>query len=141
MVIVNDRVDIAAATNAAGAQLSARSLSISAARAILGPNAAIGYSAHALAEAERAEAEGANFLLLGTIYHTESHPEIVPAGIDLVASTARRCGIPILAIGGVTPERVPELRAAGAAGVAVIRAVWDARDPVHAAHELAKLLT
>jgi thiamine-phosphate diphosphorylase len=139
-VFINDRIDIAAAVGAAGVQLGARSLPIQQAHAILGPAAAIGYSAHSAEEAAKAEADGANFLLLGTIYRSQSHPDVTPAGPDLIAQTVRRCALPVFAIGGVTREHVPEVHAAGAHGVAVIRAIWDARDPVQAAQEFAKLL-
>ena len=140
LLLINDRIDIAAAAGAAGVQLGARSLAISQAREILGPDAVIGYSAHAPEEAARAQQDGANFVLVGTIYRSASHPESTPAGVDLIRQAARACRIPIVAIGGVTAARIPELRAAGAAGVAVISAVWDAPDPVQAARELVRLL-
>jgi thiazole tautomerase (transcriptional regulator TenI) len=100
----------------------------------------IGYSAHTPEEAVQAQAEGANFVLVGTIYRSDSHPERTPAGLDLIQQAAQVCEIPIVAIGGVTADRISELRAAGADGVAVISAVWDARDPVQAARELVRLL-
>lgn len=140
LLLVNDRIDIAAAAGAGGVQLGARSLTISQAREILGPAAVIGYSAHAPEEAARAQAEGANFVLVGTIYRSGSHPEQAAAGVDLIRQAAQVCAIPIVAIGGVTAARIPELRAAGAYGVAVISAVWDAPDPVQAARELVRLL-
>lgn len=140
LLLINDRIDIAAAARAGGVQLGARSLSIGHAREILGPSAAIGYSAHTPEEAARAQEEGANFVLVGTIYRSDSHPDREPAGVDLIRLAAQVCTIPIVAIGGVTAARIPELRAAGADGVAVIGAVWDASDPVQAAHELVRLL-
>jgi thiamine-phosphate diphosphorylase len=140
LLLVNDRIDVAAAAGADGVQLGARSLTISQARAILGPTAVIGYSAHTPEEAVQAQAEGANFVLVGTIYRSDSHPERTPAGLDLIQQAAQVCEIPIVAIGGVTADRISELRAAGADGVAVISAVWDARDPVQAARELVRLL-
>lgn len=138
-LIVNDRVDIALTAHAGGVQLAARSLPVAAARALIGGRL-LGYSAHSAGESAAAARDGADFLLVGSIYDTATHPEATPAGIALVADSVAACSIPVLAIGGVTPGKVAELRAAGAHGVAVIRAVWSAPDPVQAARELAKLL-
>jgi thiamine-phosphate diphosphorylase len=140
LLMINDRIDIAAAVGVAGVQLGARSLTISQAREILGPAAVIGYSAHRPEEAARAQQDGANFVLVGMIYKSNSHPERTPAGVDLIRQAAQICTIPIVAIGGVTAARIAELHEAGAAGVAVIGAVWDAPDPVQAARELVRLL-
>lgn len=138
-VLVNDRIDVALTAHAQGVQLGIRSLPIPVARRLLG-GGLIGYSAHSQAESVAAERDGADFLLVGSIYRTASHPDAAPAGLALVEQSAAACRQPVLAIGGVTAERVPELRRAGAHGVAVIRAVWAAPDPVQAAQELAKLL-
>jgi thiamine-phosphate diphosphorylase len=140
-VFINDRVDIAAAVGASGAQLGARSLPVAQAREILGRGPAIGYSAHSAAEAAAAATDGANFILLGTIYRSASHPDQAPAGPELIAETAQRCALPLIAIGGITADKVREVQAAGASGVAVIGAIWNARDPVQAAREFAKLMT
>jgi thiamine-phosphate diphosphorylase len=86
---------------------------------------------HTVEEAGAAVEEGADFLVVGSIYRTTSHPDREPAGPELVARTAQ-LGLPIIAIGGVTPERVVELKDAGAYGVAAIRSLWDAADPARA---------
>jgi len=138
-VFINDRVDIAAAVGAEGVQLGARSLPIPEARKVLGAGPAVGYSAHSADEAAAAQADGANFVLLGTIYRSATHPEREPAGPALIADAAQRCTIPIIAIGGVTLEKVREVQAAGASGVALIRAVWEAPAPVQALRDFAKL--
>ena len=139
LLLVNDRVDVALTARAHGVQLGRRSLPLPVARQLLGSRT-IGYSAHDEQESVAAERDGADFLLVGSIYGTASHPGAVPGGIALLERCAAACSKPVLAIGGVTAERVAELRAAGAHGVAVIRAVWDAPEPVQAAEELAKLL-
>ena len=138
-IIINDRVDIALAANAHGVQLGARSIEVRDARRLLGKKW-IGYSAHDAAEAANAVAEGADWIFAGSIYPTATHPDAAPAGPALITGCARSCVAPILAIGGITAERVAEVRAAGAYGVAVIRAVWSARDPVQAAEQFARLL-
>ena len=75
--------------------------------------------------------EGADFLVVGSIYETASHPGRAAVGTGLLREAAR-LGRPVIAIGGITPERVPELKAAGAYGVAAIRALWQADDPAAA---------
>jgi thiamine-phosphate pyrophosphorylase len=69
--------------------------------------------------------------VVGTIYHTPSHPDRAPAGPNLVSDVAR-LGLPVIAIGGITPELAGELNAAGAYGVAAIRSLWYAADPAAA---------
>jgi thiamine-phosphate diphosphorylase len=139
LLIVNDRVDVARAAGVAAVQLGARSLPIADARALLGAGAPIGYSAHSAEEAGKAVAEGADWLLVGSIYDTASHPGQKPAGLALIRESATSDN-PVLAIGGITAERVGEVRGAGAYGVALIRAIWHAPDPVQAAEQFAKLL-
>jgi thiamine-phosphate diphosphorylase len=128
-LLVNDRVDVALAVGAHGVQLGKRSLPLGVVRA-LADWRWVGYSAHAPDEAERAAAEGTDFVLLGTIYRTATHPRAEPGGIERVRATVAQVSIPVLAIGGVTPERIPELMHAGAFGVAVVGGIWSAADPV-----------
>ena len=78
-----------------------------------------------------AVAEGADFLVVGNIYETVSHPGRFPAGLGLVREAAV-LGRPVIAIGGMTPERAAEVKAAGAYGVAAIRGLWMAADPAAA---------
>ena len=133
LLFVNDRLDIALATSAVGVQLAHRSLSVADARR-LGPHWWIGRSVHNLPEAQAALAQTADYLLVGPVFPTATHPDREPVGVELVARIAALGGgRPVIAIGGVTPDRVPELRAAGAYGVAAIRALWDAADPAAAA--------
>jgi thiamine-phosphate diphosphorylase len=140
LLAVNDRVDVALTASARGVQLGTGSLPVATVRAMGGPRLAIGYSAHSADEAAAAERDGADFVFAGSIYHTASHPLITPAGLTLLDACVARCSVPVLAIGGVTAERVPDVLRTGAYGAAVIRAVWHAHDPVQAADELAKLL-
>ena len=130
-LLVNDRVDVALAAGAAGVQLGRRSMRPLEARRLLGSGSTISCSVGTADEARAALGEGADFLLAGHVYATASHPGsegIALAGLRAIAAL----GAPTVAIGGVTPERVAEVRAAGANGVAAIRAVWDAGDPAAA---------
>jgi thiazole tautomerase (transcriptional regulator TenI) len=139
MVLVNDRVDVAITAPAHGVQLGVRSLPVGVVREI-SPGLLIGYSAHGAAECAGAERDGADFVFAGSIYPTESHPGARAGGLALLQNCVAACRMPVLAIGGVIPGRVAEVREAGAHGVAVIRAVWNAADPVQAAEQFAKLL-
>jgi thiamine-phosphate diphosphorylase len=129
-VFVSGRPDVAAAIGAHGVQLAINDLSPLDARRVL-PHGWIGRSVHSRQEAAAAVAEGADFLVVGNIYQTASHPGRPAAGLDLVRETAE-LGRPVIAIGGITPERAVEVRAAGAYGVAAIRALWEASDPAAA---------
>lgn len=136
-LIVNDRVDVAVAAGADGAHVGGRGLAPADARRLLGPDDRLGVSVHAVDEARAAQADGADFVLAGTIWPTPSHPDRRGAGVGLIREITA-LGIPTIAIGGVTPERVAEARDAGAAGIATIRGVWDAPDPAAAVSEYLK---
>ena len=129
-VFVSGRPDIAAASGAHGVQLGVGDLSPADARRVL-PHGWIGRSVHNLDEARAAVQEGADFLVLGSIYPTPTHPERSPVGTRVLGEVAM-LGRPVIGIGGITPECVPELKAAGAYGVAAIRALWQADDPAAA---------
>jgi thiamine-phosphate diphosphorylase len=130
VVVVNDRVDVALLAGAAAVQLGARSLPVGRARPLLPAGTGIGVSTHAPGQVAAAEEDEADWAFVGTIYPTPSHPGRPGAGPDLVRRAARaRRRLPLVAIGGVTPERVGELVAAGAAGVAVLGGVWRDPDP------------
>ena len=134
LLFVNDRLDVALAVHAAGVQLGRGSLPPIEARRL---NAGwwIGRSVHSIEEARSAPAEGADYLLAGPVYATATHPEAAPLGLERLGLIAE-VGLPVIAIGGVTPARVRELRAAGAYGVAAIRALWDATDPARTVQEM-----
>lgn len=138
-LIINDRLDIALAAGIRGFHVGARGLPVKTARE-LAPNCLLGYSAHSAAEAREAQDDGADFIFAGTIFPSASHPGSAAGGIELLRQITGACTIPVLAIGGVTLEKVAELRQVGVYGVAVISAVWDASDPVHAAREFARIL-
>lgn len=127
-LIINDRVDVALAVGATGVQCGARSLAPEVIRRIVGEEVRVGVSVHDAWEAMEAREAGADFLLAGTIYRSASHPGRPGAGLDHLTEVVVQ-GAPTVAIGGITRERVAPVLARGAAGVAVIRAVWDAEQP------------
>jgi thiamine-phosphate pyrophosphorylase len=134
--LVNDRVDIALAIGADGVHVGADDLPVRVARRLLGPTAVIGATARGPEAVRAAMDAGANYVGVGPCYPTSTKdhlPEPVgPAGIAAAASV----GLPVIAIGGVTAERIPELLAAGAHGVAVVSTVSSAVDPAEATREL-----
>jgi thiamine-phosphate diphosphorylase len=118
-LVVNDRLDVALACGAAGVHLRATSIPPVRARAIAPPGFLIGRSVHGVEEAVET-ATGADYLIAGTVWPTGSKagsPLLGPAGLAAVAAAAK---VPVLAIGGVTLDRIGEVAAAGAAGVAAI---------------------
>jgi thiamine-phosphate diphosphorylase len=137
--VVNDRVDIALATGAHGVQLGRRSAPVAAARALIDATFAvdasrirIGYSAHDVAECGDAVRDGADFILAGTIHTSVTHPGAVPVGIALLERMTAAVVVPVIAIGGMTAERFADAATAGAAGAALLGAVWHAADPLGA---------
>ena len=137
LLLVNDRADVAVACDADGVQLGEGGLPVAAARAIVGPSRIVGRSVHDADGAARAEAEGADLLIVGTIFPSRSHPGEAVAGVGLLAEVRRRVSVPVLAIGGVTTENVAEAVGAGAHGAAVISAILGANDPEAEARALA----
>ena len=119
-VVVSSRCDIALATGAAGVNLPERDIAIADARALMGQRL-IGRSVHSLRAAMQAEEDGADFVIFGPVWPSESHADSIPQGIKALAEVASALRIPVLAIGGVTQERIAECHAAGAAGYAAIR--------------------
>ena len=133
-LFVNDRLDIALAAGADGVQLSRSGLLPVDARR-LASDWWIGCSVHSRDEARTARDWGADYLLVGPVYHTTTHPTASPLGLEAVGAIVQ-LGLPVIAIGGVTPDRAHELAGAGAYGLAAIRAIWDAADPQGAARSL-----
>ena len=139
LLIANERVDLALVAGLDGVHLPGRSLPPDVARRLLPPGRWVGASVHDEAEA-RAAAEQADYLVVGTVFATPSHPGLRGAGTELLARVAAVAPLPLIAIGGVTPERTSEVIAAGAAGVAVLSGIWGAPDPEVAVVEYLRCL-
>ncbi|MCU4925802.1 thiamine phosphate synthase [Halobacteria archaeon AArc-dxtr1] len=139
-LLVNDRVDIARAIDADGVHVGQSDLPVPVVRDLLGPDAIVGCSTSTVAEARRAEAAGADYLGVGTIYGTGSK-DVDPAkdnvGPGRVAEIADAVSIPIVGIGGITAANAGPVVRAGAAGVAVISEITAAGDPQAATADLA----
>ena len=134
LVIINERIDVAVASLADGIQLGERALPLAAARQIVGPQAFIGRSVHSREGALKAQAEGAHFLVVGTMYATRSHPEAAPSGPALLRQIAQlpelhSAPLPLIGIGGITADNLSDVMQAGATGVAVIASILASPDP------------
>ncbi len=127
-VVINDRADLALAAGAWGTQLTSRSIRVAELRH-LRPNHPVGASVHTPAEAADAADAGASWLVAGHVFETASHPGEPARGTEfIVAALAGAGAVPVVAIGGLTPERVRTVRALGVHGIAVIRGIWGASD-------------
>jgi thiamine-phosphate pyrophosphorylase len=141
MLVVNDRVDVALAVGADGVQRTHTSLAVDDIRAVAGRRLRIGVSVHSLEDAVDAELKGADWVTYGPIYDTPSKRRYgAPQGLERLATVARGLRIPVVAIGGITPERVKEVRQAGARGVAVISAILAADSPADATRRFREAL-
>lgn len=120
-ILVNDRVDVALAAGAHGVHLRADSFSASRVRA-MGPSPfLVGRSVHSVEDAVAAATGGGlDYLIFGTVFESASKPGGAPAGLAALAAVARATRVPVLAIGGITTERIGEAMSAGASGVAAI---------------------
>lgn len=140
-LIINDRVDIALSVGADGVHLGRNSIPASAARKISGGKLMIGVSTHSIGEACDAANDGADFVTLGPIYQTSSKLKYGnPLGVDIIKEVKARISIPVFAIGGIKPDRIKEVRKAGADGVAVISAILEAKNIEETTEEFLRLL-
>jgi len=135
-LFINDRLDVALAVPCAGVQLGHGSLPVETARA-LNPLWWVGQSVHDLAEADAARVSGADYLVAGPVFETASHPGRPALGLETLKKLVTLAGeLPVIAIGGMTAERIPDVKASGVYGVAAIRAFWDDADPAAAARRM-----
>lgn len=140
--IVNDRVDVGLAIGADGLQLGIHSLPLPVVRQLVGERSLLGASVHAPEEACAAVNAGADFLLVGTMFASPSHPGEPTNGPQLLR-TLRNLGLtlPLFAIGGITEENAQQVMQAGANGIAVISAILDATNIAYAVQGLLTSMT
>jgi thiamine-phosphate pyrophosphorylase len=118
-VVISSRCDVALAVGAAGVNLPERDIPTRDARTLMGERL-VGRSVHSVESARSAENEGADLVIFGPVWASASHPDGKAVGLESLARAAHALRIPVLAIGGVTEERIAECLAAGAAGYAAI---------------------
>ena len=139
-VIVNSDTTVADSCGAQGVHLPA-GRSISAARRAVGRDALLGVSVHSLEEARNAEAESADYVTISPIFRSVSKPEYGdPMGLDRLRLLAMEISMPVVALGGVTPQNARDCMAAGAAGVAVLGTIMLSKDPRATTEEYVRAL-
>ncbi len=132
-IIVNDRVDVAVVTHSKGVHLAYHSLPPAQAKQLLHNDQLMGCSIHSLSEAKSLAQSGAGYLLYGHIYPSASKPGLTARGTDELSRIVKQVDIPVIAIGGITPERTGEVMRTGCAGIAVLSGITGATDPEEAA--------
>lgn len=142
LLIVNDRLDVALAVGADGVQRTSTSLPVADIRAIADKRLGIGASVHSREEAIAAAEAGADWVVFGPIYDTPSKRHYgPPQGLGALERVASALDIPLIAIGGITPERVRDVRRSGATGVAAISAILAASSPADATKRFLEALS
>jgi thiamine-phosphate pyrophosphorylase len=132
-LIIDDRIDVLLAVQADGVHLGQTDFPLSDARRILGPDVILGATASTLGEVQTAYEDGADYIGFGPVFPTHSKANPVPTrGLTALAEACRAVPIPIIAIAGITPERIPPVLDAGAHGVAIMTYITTAPDPLEA---------
>jgi thiamine-phosphate pyrophosphorylase len=140
-LIVNDRLDVALGAGADGVQRTHSSLAVDELRAIADKRVRVGASVHGRDEAVLAAEQGAEWVFFGPVYDTPSKRQYgAPQGLERLEAVTKAVPIPVIAIGGITPERVRDVRRAGASGVAAISAMLAADDPAAATRRFLEAL-
>ena len=135
-LIINDRIDIALACDAAGVHLGQQDIPCTIARKILGPNKLIGVTAKTVKQALQAEQDGADYLGCGALFPSGAKPEAQPMTLSTLSEILAAVHIPVTAIGGISAENVHLPVEAGANGVAVVSAILGQPDVCAAAQTL-----
>lgn len=135
-LLIDDRLDIAQAVDAAGVHLGQSDLPVDVARSILGPRKIIGATAKTLKQAKAAEEMGADYLGVGAIFPTTTHVKTVHTSVETLGKIKQAVGIPVYAIGGLKADNVDAIDGAHVDGVAVVSAIMKAEDPAKASREL-----
>lgn len=127
-LIINDRVDVALLTNIHRVHLPGHSFSPKELRKKF-PHLHAGVSVHSIEEAKAAEKNGAEYVMFGHVYDTTCKPGLKARGVQLVKELTSALSIPVVAIGGLTPDRIPELKHANVKGVAVMSGIFTHHQP------------
>ena len=136
LFVLNDRPDLVAVSGADGVHVGQDDIAVSEARAIVGPDRVVGLSTHSPEQIDAAAAFDVDYIGVGPVHATPTKPGRPAVGLELVGYAAEHATVPFFAIGGISPENVEAVRGAGARGIAVVRALTDASDPVDAARRL-----
>ena len=138
--VMNDRVDLALAIEADGVHVGQDDLPPRYARPLLRPGMILGVSTHSVEQARRAQADGADYVAVGAMFPTGTKPDFELVGPALVRAPRPEIQVPLVGIGGITPENVSQVIQAGADGVSVISAICAAPDPTAATREFLRVI-
>lgn len=130
-LVLNDRVDVAALSGVKGVQLAYDSLPVQLVKHKFS-DLMVGRSVHSLEEALIAEREGADYVLFGHVYSSQSKQGVTPRGLPSLIEIKQSVSIPVIAIGGITPENYTSVLETGVAGIAIMSGVFEASDPLAA---------
>jgi thiamine-phosphate pyrophosphorylase len=136
LLIINDRPDLAALVQADGVHVGQEELSVKDARTIVGPDALIGVSTHAIEQARRAVLDGANYIGVGPTFPSSTKQFEHFPGLELLRAVAAEIRLPAFAIGGITRENLNQVKAAGFGRIAVSGAILGADDPDETVKEI-----
>ncbi len=135
-LLIDDRVDVAIAADAAGVHVGREDLPVVEARRLLGAGKIVGATAKTVEQARQAKEEGADYLGVGAIYPTTTKVKTILTKVETLADIVREVGLPVAAIGGLNAENCDILKGSGFSGIAVVSAVMKADDPEAAARAL-----
>ena len=135
-LIIDDRIDIMLAVDAAGVHLGQSDLPAEAARQIIGPDKILGASARTVEDAEKAESDGADYLGVGAVYPTTTKGDAEKVSREELEKICSTVSIPVVAIGGLNARNIPSLEGSGISGVAVVSAIMAQDRPEEAARLL-----
>jgi thiamine-phosphate pyrophosphorylase len=138
-LIINDRVDIAIAVDADGVHLGWQSLEIDTVRRMIGQDKIIGFSAHSLEEAKRAENSGADYISISPIFDTVNKDYFIePLGVGEIGKIKAQINIPVIALGGINENNVSKVLKSGADGIAMISAILLSDSPGQAVKRICR---
>ena len=135
-LLIDDRVDVALAADAAGVHVGQEDLPVEAARRLLGPGKIVGATAKTVEQARIAKAQGADYLGVGAVFPTTTKVKTVLTEVGTLAEIVREVQLPVVAIGGLNAANCDVLRGSGFSGIAVVSAIMKAGDPEAAARSL-----
>jgi thiamine-phosphate pyrophosphorylase len=139
-LILNDRPDLVVATGAAGCHIGPGDMALAEARRLIGPDALLGLSVETPAQMQSLTWEHLDYIAASPVFATASKPDhSPPLGLEGLRAFCAQAPVPVVAIGGIGPANLPSIRAAGAAGAALISAIGHAPDPEAAARTLTDL--
>ena len=129
MFIVNDRLDIALASNADGIHLGQDDIDIKTARKLLGPSKIIGVSANNSVDISKAIKHGCDYIGVGPVFPTLTKKNKEPLGVEKIKALTKNISIPYFAIGGINKNNIPSLKKHGISKVALVSGLLDSEDP------------